>query len=283
MAAAPSSPRKNPHSTAANRFTWRDMSYGRPTSNTRQVGVPVRSRPSNSSSCRPGKTRSATSQPSPEVPAPKRPAWSPSTAMHTSAALAASTAAAMSSVVPPRRATLFEGDLVPRRVAAESFQNSRHRDAHRLLGVAADRRGPGTSSSQASRSPGRLVAHEGHVLARAEGEHASVGQHNDRMTGERAGQRPVVRIVRLLIRCSVRAVPVAILIKETKFAFLGQDPPHGAVNKLGLSTWPCCTAASRSSAKQATVGSLTSTPASEFRRPPGWGFCYRVTESGGKI
>ena len=159
-ACAPSSPGKNPHTTAASRSAWREMSYGRPTSSTSTTGVPVASRASSSSSWRPGSRRSVASQPSPDVPRPNSPARSPRTTTQTSAS---------------RGDLRRGGDL--RVVAAE------HRAALREGDV-------GSPSRSASSTVGASIAHRHLGMVRADVDGERVAAHQRVRRRPRAARRP---------------------------------------------------------------------------------------------
>ena len=102
---------------------------------------------------RPGRRRSAASQPSPEVPRPNSPARSPSTATQTSAlARPRPTAAAMPDVARRRAPGSPARSVTSRRqVGAQRLEHRRDLDAHRHVGVLRRRRGAGRSSSRAWR------------------------------------------------------------------------------------------------------------------------------------
>ena len=95
-AGPPSSPGKNACSTAAGRVSSssaQPMAYGRPVTTTSTTGVPVARIEETSSRWTPGSSSDSESLPSPTVPRPKSPAWSPTTTIATSAPEAAETAA----------------------------------------------------------------------------------------------------------------------------------------------------------------------------------------------
>ncbi len=68
------------------------------------TGVPAASTASTSSRCTPGSSSDSLSLPSPTVPRPNSPAWSPTTTTATSAAAAAATASANPEVSSPSTA-----------------------------------------------------------------------------------------------------------------------------------------------------------------------------------
>ena len=199
IAPPPSSPGKNACTTAASSPGHRADRVGAPGDqhqhDRRARATSTRSR----SSCTPGSRRSATSQPSPEVPRPNRPASSPSTATTTSASRRVRGGVREPGAVRVAdRAARGVGD---RRAGQFGPQRGEDGGGRGSLGgfrvPAAEVAGHAVAPEEGQRVVGQRPDHGDAGLRAQRQDGVAVGQQHDGFLGQPPGQRAVPRRVQV--------------------------------------------------------------------------------------